>query len=86
MDPGPGSGGRGLRAGLWEGGGEGLREVGGGEVDRGEREEEDRRRGKKEGKRERREGNQRQISSEIQELVLEKAEEEKGNKKGEPPK
>lgn len=34
---GPGSGvrGRGLRAGLWEGG-EGLREVGGGEVDRGE--------------------------------------------------
>ena len=55
-------------------------------MDRGEREEEDRRRGKIEEKRERREGNQRQISSEIQKLVLEKAEEEKGNKKGEPPK
>ena len=46
-------------------GGESLREVGGGEVYRGEREEEDGR-GKKEEKRERREGKQRQISSEIQ--------------------
>ena len=55
-------------------------------MDRGEREEEDGRRGKKEEKRERREGKQRQISSEIQELVLEKAEEEKRNKRGEPPK
>jgi len=54
-------------------------------VYRGEREEEDGR-GKKEEKRERREGKQRQISSEIQELVLEKAEEGKRNKRGEPPK
>ena len=47
---GPGSRvrGRGLRAGLWEGG-EGLREVGGGEVDRGET---GRRRGEKRGKKE----------------------------------
>ena len=85
---GPRSGVRGARTPSWAlgGGGEGLREVGGGEVDRGEREEEDRRRGEKEEKRERREENQRQISSEIQKLALEKAEEEKGNKKGEPPK
>lgn len=85
MGRGPGSGGRGLRLGFGRGS-EGLREVGGGEVDRGEREEEDGRRGRKEEKRERREGKQRQISSEIQELVLEKAEEEKRNKRGEPPK
>ena len=84
---GPGSGVRGARTTSWAlgGGVESLREVGGGEVYRGEREEEDGR-GKKEEKRERREGKQRQISSEIQELVLEKAEEGKRNKRGEPPK
>ena len=72
---GPGSGVRGARTTSWAlgGGVESLREVGGGEVYREE-------------KRERREGKQRQISSEIQELVLEKAEEGKRNKRGEPPK